>query len=163
MADTVYSSNEAAELPFSLEAEQTVLGAILQDPNVLPVVLETVRPECFFNPQHQELFQIILQMFTSGERADVVTVLNVAVQRKVFETAAEGRNYLAALINSVPSTSNIESYCAIVTENIISVVWHMRHGASCRTFSPARAVPRCSWTRQNSGFMTFGRARTCRG
>ena len=89
MADTVYSSNEAAELPFSLEAEQTVLGAILQDPNVLPVVLETVRPECFFNPQHQELFQIILQMFTSGERADVVTVLNVAVQRKVFETAAE--------------------------------------------------------------------------
>ena len=116
MADTVYSSNEAAELPFSLEAEQTVLGAILQDPNVLPVVLETVRPECFFNPQHQELFQIILQMFTSGERADVVTVLNVAVQRKVFETAAEGRNYLAALINSVPSTSNIESYCAIVTE-----------------------------------------------
>ena len=58
MADTVYSSNEAAELPFSLEAEQTVLGAILQDPNVLPVVLETVRPECIFNPQHQELFQI---------------------------------------------------------------------------------------------------------
>ena len=112
MADTVYSSNEAAELPFSLEAEQTVLGAILQDPNVLPVVLETVRPECFFNPQHQELFQIILQMFTSGERADVVTVLNVAVQRKVFETAAEGRNYLAALINSVPSTStNLSAMC----------------------------------------------------
>ena len=115
MADTLYS-NENAELPFSLEAEQTVLGAILQDANVLPVVLETIRPECFFNEQHRELFQIIFQMFTSGEKADVITVLNEAVARKVFENAAEGRNYLAALINIVPSTANIESYCAIVSE-----------------------------------------------
>ena len=115
MADTLYS-NENAELPFSLEAEQTILGAILQDANVLPVVLETIRPECFFNEQHRELFQIIFQMFTSGEKADVITVLNEAVARKVFENAAEGRNYLAALINIVPSTSNIESYCAIVSE-----------------------------------------------
>ena len=94
MADTSYTPNESAELPFSLEAEQTILGAILLDSSVLPVVLETIRPESFFNEQHKELFQIIFQMFTSGEKADVITVLNAAVERKVFETAAEGRNYL---------------------------------------------------------------------
>ena len=111
MADTSYTPNESAELPFSLEAEQTILGAILLDSSVLPVVLETIRPESFFNEQHKELFQIIFQMFTSGEKADVITVLNAAVERKVFETAAEGRNYLAALVNIVPSVSNIERYC----------------------------------------------------
>ena len=116
MADTSYSPNESAELPYSLEAEQTILGAILIDSAVLPVVLETIRPDCFFNEQHRTLFQIILQMFTSGEKADVITVLNAAVAQGVFETAAEGRSYLAALINIVPSTSNIESYCAIVAE-----------------------------------------------
>ena len=116
MADTSYTPNESAELPFSLEAEQTILGAILLDSSVLPVVLETIRPESFFNEQHKELFQIIFQMFTSGEKADVITVLNAAVERKVFETAAEGRNYLAALVNIVPSVSNIERYCEIVAE-----------------------------------------------
>ena len=110
MADTSYTPNESAELPFSLEAEQTILGAILLDSSVLPVVLETIRPESFFNEQHKELFQIIFQMFTSGEKADVITVLNAAVERKVFETAAEGRNYLAALVNIVPSVSTIERY-----------------------------------------------------
>ena len=117
----------------------------------------------FSIPQHQELFQIILQMFTSGERADVVTVLNVAVQRKVFETAAEGRNYLAALINSVPSTSNIESYCAIVTEKYyIRCLAYAARGI-LQDIQSGEGSARCSWTRQNSGFMTFGRARTCRG
>ncbi|MGN1403278.1 MAG: replicative DNA helicase [Ruminococcus sp.] len=111
-----YTPNENAELPFSLEAEQTILGAILLDSEVLPVVLETIRAECFFNEQHRTLFQIIMQMFTSGEKADVITVLNAAVEQGVFETASEGRAYLAALINIVPSTANIESYCHIVAE-----------------------------------------------
>ena len=123
MADTSYTPNESAELPFSLEAEQTILGAILLDSSVLPVVLETIRPESFFNEQHKELFQIIFQMFTSGEKADVITVLNAAVERKVFETAAEGRNYLAA-----------RSW----QKNITSAAWHMRHVAFSRTSSPAR-------------------------
>lgn len=109
-------SVESPELPYSLEAEQTILGAVLIDSAVLPVVLETIRPECFFNEQHRTLFQIILQMFTAGDKADVITVLNAAVEQGVFETSAEGRSYLAALVNIVPSTANIESYCAIVSE-----------------------------------------------
>ena len=105
MADTSYSPNESAELPYSLEAEQTILGAILIDSAVLPVVLETIRPDCFFNEQHRTLFQIILQMFTSGEKADVITVLNAAVAQGVFETAAEGRS----LQNSHSSPVGISS------------------------------------------------------
>ncbi|MGN0584994.1 MAG: replicative DNA helicase [Ruminococcus sp.] len=106
----------SGELPFSLEAEQTILGAVLTDPEVLSVVLEKVKPDCFFNDQHKALFQIIVQMFTSGEKADVITVLNAAMQQHLFDTPQEGRAYLAALINMVPSVSNIESYCNIVAE-----------------------------------------------
>ncbi len=116
MAESGYQPNESAELPYSLEAEQTILGSVLIDPKVLPIVLETIRPDSFFNEQHKTLFQIISQMFTSGEKADVITVLNAAVEQGVFETAAEGRSYLATLVNIVPSTANIESYCAIVAE-----------------------------------------------
>lgn len=106
----------SGELPFSLEAEQTILGAILTDPDVLSTVLEKVKPDCFFNDQHKALFQIIVQMFTSGEKADVITVLNASMQRHLFDTPQEGRAYLAALINMVPSVSNVESYCDIVAE-----------------------------------------------
>ena len=104
------------ELPFSLEAEQTILGAVLTEPSVLTIVLEKIKSESFFNEQHKALFQIIMQMFTSGEKADVITVLNAAMQQHMFDTPQEGRAYLAALINMVPSVANIESYCNIVAE-----------------------------------------------
>ncbi|MDE6020389.1 MAG: replicative DNA helicase [Ruminococcus sp.] len=117
MAQSQFEQLEmSGELPFSLEAEQTILGAVLTDPDVLSTVLEKIKPDCFFNDQHKTLFQIIVQMFTSGEKADVITVLNTAMQQRLFDTPQEGRAYLAALINMVPSVSNIDSYCNIVAE-----------------------------------------------
>ena len=102
------------EMPYSVDAEQTILGAILIDQEVLSTVLDTIKPECFYVDQHRALFSIMVQMFTSGEKADIVTVLNEAVAAHVFETAQEGRRYLSDMVNMVPSVSNIESYCSIV-------------------------------------------------
>ena len=104
------------EMPYSLEAEQTVLGSILIESDVIATVLETVKPEMFYIDQHRALFNIMVQMFAAGTtKADVVTVLNEAVAQHIFETAAEGRNYLANLVNMVPAVSNIDSYCKIVS------------------------------------------------
>lgn len=102
------------EMPYSLEAEQTILGAILIEPDVLSQVMEQITPECFYIDQHRALFNIMREMFTMGTRADAITVLNEAVSARVFETAAEGRNYLGNLVNMVPSVSNIQGYCNIV-------------------------------------------------
>ncbi len=113
MADT--NGFHDIEMPYSLEAEQTILGAILIDADVLSTVMEQVKPESFYIDQHRALFSIMAQMFTSGSKADVITVLNEAVAMRIFETPAEGRNYLANLVNMVPSVSNIESYCNIVS------------------------------------------------
>ena len=104
------------ELPYSLEAEQTILGAILIDPDVLTTVVEKIKPESFFNEQHRELFHIIMRLFTTGAKVDIVVVLNEAMSMQIFETAKEGRKYLASLVELVPSVANIESYCDIVSE-----------------------------------------------
>ena len=109
-------TNTGFELPHSIEAEQTVLGSILIDANVLTTVLEKLKPEAFYNEQHRELFSIMIRMFSSGSKADIITVLNEALSVNIFESASEGRNYLASLMNNVPSVSNIEDYCTIVSE-----------------------------------------------
>lgn len=110
------SSSFGFEMPHSIEAEQTVLGSILIQPDVLSVVLEHLKPESFYNDQHRQLFSIIIRMFSDGSKADIITVLNEALSAGIFETAAEGKNYLASIMQAVPSVSNIEDYCTIVAE-----------------------------------------------
>lgn len=106
----------AKELPHSIEAEQSVIGAALSDPSVLPQIIENVKAEYFFNDQHKAIFGIIVRMFTSGSPVDIITVLNEAEKMHIFENSAEGRRYLAEIANTLPTTSNIESYCKIVAD-----------------------------------------------
>ena len=106
----------ARELPHSIEAEQSVLGAVLADPTVLPEVIQLVKPEYFFSEQHRSIYAIILRMFSGGQPVDIVTVLNEAEKLHIFESGADGRRYLADIAETLPSTSNIESYCKIVAD-----------------------------------------------
>lgn len=106
----------ARELPHSIEAEQSVLGAIIAEPSVLSDVIELIKPEYFYNDQHKALYSIMLQMNSLSLPVDIVTVLNEAEKQHIFESPAEGRKYLAEIGNMLPSTSNIESYCKIVAD-----------------------------------------------
>ena len=90
------------ELPHSIEAEQSVLGSILYDPNVLAVVLEKIKPEYLFLEQHRQLFSIMVRQFSDGSTSDIVTVLNEALAMKIFDTEQEGKHYLASMVQSVP-------------------------------------------------------------
>ena len=104
------------ELPHSIEAEQSVLGAIISQPSVLPDVIELIKPEYFYNDQHKALYSIMLQMNSMSLPVDIVTVLNEAEKQHIFESPAEGRRYLAEIGNMLPSTANIQSYCKIVAD-----------------------------------------------
>ncbi len=106
----------SSELPYSLEAEQAVLGSLLLDAEGLGVAMEHLKPESFYISMHKELFGIIIRLFTMGVNADVITVLDEAVKAKVFEDSKTGKKYLAAIAESVPTTKTIESYCRIVEE-----------------------------------------------
>lgn len=105
-----------SEFPHSIEAEQSVIGAALSDQAVMPMIIEKVKPDYFFNENHRAIFGIIFRMFTSGVPVDIVTLLNEAMKLHIFENAAEGRRYLADIANTLPTTSNIESYCKIVED-----------------------------------------------
>ncbi len=103
-------------MPYSLEAEQSVLGALLLDAGCIPAVMELLKPEYFYRPQHQQLFAVVIQMFTMGRTIDVVTVLEHARREKIFETPEDAKIYLAQLAQVVPTTANVGAYAAIVQE-----------------------------------------------
>ena len=78
---TDYMTTES-RLPFSLEAEQSVLGAALLDSGCISELVRLVRPEYFYREQHRRIFEVISNKFTMGEPIDIVTVTEAAVRRR---------------------------------------------------------------------------------
>ena len=108
-------SLDDVNIPFSLEAEQAVLGSILSEPECLSQVMVIVKPEYFYMPAHRSIFIIMQEIDASGGKIDPLIVLEKLKADKVFDDAS-GKNYLYQLAQSVPSTENVESYCKIIKE-----------------------------------------------
>ncbi|MDE5583788.1 MAG: replicative DNA helicase [Ruminococcus sp.] len=112
----IFSSDD---LPHSIEAEQSVIGAMIADPSVLSEVIELIKPEYFYSEQHRAIYSVILRMFTSNIPVDIVTVLNETQRLGIFENMDEGRQYLAGIAEILPSTANVKSYCKIVADRYL--------------------------------------------
>ncbi len=107
--------------PYSMEAEQSVLGAaLLESESVLPELVEALRPEMFYVRQNGEIFSEMVRLFTAGERVDLVTLLDAVVAAGVFESPDAAKVYLARLGETVPSISNVGAYARIVQEKFVS-------------------------------------------
>lgn len=104
------------EQPNSVEAEQTVLGSMLVDAYVIPIVVELVKPEYFYQENHKKLFSIIVRLFSVGRDIDFVVLVNESVAMGIFQTEAMAKSYLSGIMEGVPSVSNIRSYCEIVDQ-----------------------------------------------
>lgn len=115
-ADNSLANFLGKELPFAKEAEEAVIGGVLRDPTALPQVVEKLKAENFYLKQHQQIFSIIVRMFTTGNKEDVITLIDESVNMGIFETSAMAKTYLIGLMNAVPSTENIGSYCDIILE-----------------------------------------------
>jgi replicative DNA helicase len=103
-------------LPYNLEAEQSVLGSVLVEPGCMNEVIDHLKPDCFYLPQHREIFSIMMSMFTSQNGAiDPVLVADALAKAGTYDLAG-GREYLVQLFNSVPSTANVVKYAKIVKE-----------------------------------------------
>ena len=101
---------------FSFTAEQAILGSVLIDPECLSRVISIVNPEAFYYPQHKEIFNVMVTLDTLGSRIDALVILERLKEKGVFDEET-GKNYLAQLAQSVPSTANVENYCKIVLDN----------------------------------------------
>ena len=108
-------SLDDVNIPFSLEAEQAVLGSILSEPECLSQVMVIIKPEYFYMPAHRSIFLIMQEIDAVGGKIDPLIVLERLKTEKIYDDAG-GKNYLYQLAQSVPSTENVESYCRIIRE-----------------------------------------------
>ena len=81
------------DLPYSMEAEQSVLGAVLVEPGCLSELVERLRPDSFYRPQHKALFNEMVRMFTSGEPVDFITLLEAAKEEAALFAGSLYRMY----------------------------------------------------------------------
>lgn len=107
--------DDGLNLPYSLEAEQAVLGAILIDPQSINNVADSLRPDFFYLPEHQAIYRVMSTKMMESQTIDFVTVLE-ALKSEGFFQGEEGKAYLLKLAQMVPSISNIDNYARIVRE-----------------------------------------------
>ena len=109
---------DGLNLPYSLEAEQAVLGAILLDSSCMSVVANILKPECFHRSQHRVIYENLLTMFTDNEPIDYVTLLE-ALKRDANFDEAGGKSYLMQLAELTPSILHVEAYAKTVKEKYL--------------------------------------------
>ncbi len=102
-------------MPFNLEAEQSVLGCVLVEPSSMEEVVSQINADCFYLPQHRAIFSAMMLMYTNSKAIDPVIIADTLTKEGLYDTAG-GRDYLLQLAQSVPSTANVEYYAKIVKE-----------------------------------------------
>ena len=104
-------------VPYSGEAEQSILGAILVDEACVPEVMAHVSADDFYVELNREIFATVYSMFSVGKNIDAVTVLDEMKVRGCWrDNSAE---YLRALMDTLPTAANVLDYCGIVRDRAI--------------------------------------------
>jgi len=106
------------EVPHSLEAEMSVLGAMLLDKDVIHAVLEKCTADSFYRTPHRLLFDAIVTLADSGTPVDVVTLTD-ALRREGHLDQVGGAAYLNTLFDYLPTTAHLDSYLDIVQEKAL--------------------------------------------
>ena len=104
--------------PQNLEAEKALLGSMLLDKEARLKAIEEVKEEYFYKESHRLVFSAILSLFEKNEPVDLVTLAEKLKAQGSLEEAG-GTVYLASLMDTVPSSANIEHYLKIVRDNSI--------------------------------------------
>ncbi len=104
--------------PHSIEAEQSVLGAMILDKEAINTAIEIIRPDDFYKEANKEIFEAILVLFNKNEPVDLITLSEELKRRGTLENTG-GVTYLANLSSGVATTANVKYYCKIVEEKSI--------------------------------------------
>ena len=104
------------QMPYNMQAEQSVLGAALLDEAVLNRLMGALKPEMFYSDQNRAVFEQMLTLFSENEAVDVITLVDALAQNGVFNGPDEAKTYIAQIAETVPAISNVDSYIKIVEE-----------------------------------------------
>jgi replicative DNA helicase len=108
----------ARPLPHNLEAERSILGAVLLDNHALNVAIEKLRGDDFFLPQHRKIFERMVQLGEKQQAIDTITLMEDLTRRGELESAG-GIAYLSQLADGLPRVTNVEHYARIVKEKAV--------------------------------------------
>jgi len=104
--------------PQNLEAEQSVLGAILLDNDAINQTIEILNPEDFYREAHREIFRAMVALVDKGQPVDGITLTEALRTQNVLE-AIGGPGYIAELASAVPTAANVAYYARIVREKSV--------------------------------------------
>ena len=103
------------QMPHSLDAEQSVLGAMLIDADCIKDVMDKLAPEDFYIQQNRDIFETIYTMFSYALPIDGVTVAEEMQKNGTFNENTT-RKYLADLVDFIPTSANVSAYVKIIQD-----------------------------------------------
>lgn len=104
--------------PQNIEAEQSILGAILIDNDALPRALEIIDIDDFYKQSHRTIFNAMVELFEKNEPIDLITITDCLKRREEID-AVGGVFYLSSLVNMIPTAANIKYHSKIVRERAL--------------------------------------------
>lgn len=99
-------------------AEQAVLGSMLVDKDAVISAVEILKADDFYREDNKEIYAAMFELYSLGKHIDMITLKDQLTLRGTIDKVG-GTEYIAMLIDNVPTTSNIESYVKIVEEKSI--------------------------------------------
>jgi replicative DNA helicase len=102
--------------PQNLEAEVSLLGAVLIDEDVLTRVTDKINPDDFYDPRHQLIFAAMLRLYERHQPVDLLTLSDELKKHNHLEDAGGGA-YISELSAQVPTAAHAESYAEIISQN----------------------------------------------
>ena len=106
------------KLPFSMPAEQSLLGAVLIDPASLNEVAALINGDDFYLGEHKQIYLAMQELFLANREIDVVTLIDMLVTKGVYDKSG-GEDYIRTLTEAVPDALNIKDYARIVKEKSV--------------------------------------------
>ena len=103
------------KLPFSLIAEQSLLGSILIDPASINEIADLVKADDFYITEHKQIYLAATEMFMTNREIDVVTLIDTLVHKGIYNKSG-GEDYIRTLSEVVPTALNVKDYAKIVKE-----------------------------------------------
>jgi replicative DNA helicase len=113
------SDYDIKRIPYSLDAEMSVLGAILISPGIYDEIVETLSVDDFYLPNHKDIYESITHLYLKNRSIDLVTLLDDIVSkgpRSDDSARNTAKEYLMRLSDNVPVVGNIKEYAGIVKE-----------------------------------------------
>ncbi len=104
--------------PQSIESEQAVLGSIMLRKDAMHEVEDMVTAESFYVERHKKIFQAMLDLSTQSQPIDMLSLSTKLAERKSLEQIG-GNQYLAEIVNTVPSSTNVKHYADIVQKKYV--------------------------------------------